>query len=480
VGAGNQCNVGGYFQLTGANQTVSHIFFDGSQATAGGDRCGVLAIYQNTGASTINDIRLLSYNSNNQSIEQYASETQFGIEQSNNVTVLNSTINEPAATDVPGYCTFHSLQSTIGNAHTLTNNYFYQGNFTPIYIDNLIYVGNVIFNQNDAFCNTQTIPGTGVAGGALGPAANSPVDSDKGSGSYHFTANNNYFAMAGMNFGFGGGINDPTTNGAFSDINLTGNWIVGGRVALDTCVYHYYDPNGGYTGNFNVHYNGCAPNDPNGGGMQLNASWQPWLNCSTASTSDPPNKDSVTPGYGFNVFSNSVVATVSAQIDAASTGITPCHDTPSTTVNHTNTVVNFKASQNYLSSSGSPGNVYVSDSNTLSPSVTGNFCAGIGTFTQTDSTTCATSGFSTPPTASFTLGTLSNGAVNFANTSFTAEYGAVKWIASTTSTTPTAGDVRWAFIPPVSLSPVTHGSTVYLWTMDGANNISAPASALLP
>jgi hypothetical protein len=77
--------------------------------------------------------------------------------------------------------------------------------------------------------------------------------------------------------------------------------------------------------------------------------------------------------------------------------------------------------------------------------------------------------------------------------SFTAQYGAVQWLASTSSTTPTASDARWSsnngnfpnsaansYIPPVSLSNVTHGDTVYMWVMDSANHISAPTSAVVP
>ena len=37
-----------------------------------------------------------------------------------------------------------------------------------------------------------------------------------------------------------------------------------------------------------------------------------------------------------------------------------------------------------------------------------------------------------------------------------------------------------SYIPPVSLSGVTHGSKVYLWVMDSANHISPAASALIP
>jgi hypothetical protein len=101
---------------------------------------------------------------------------------------------------------------------------------------------------------------------------------------------------------------------------------------------------------------------------------------------------------------------------------------------------------------------------THSPTVTGNYCSG-SSFTQSDSSTCATTGFATLPTVSFSLGTLSNGVVQITNPSFTAQYGAVKWLASTSSTTPTPSDARWSYLPPVSLA-VTHGSTVYMWVMD--------------
>jgi hypothetical protein len=134
------------------------------------------------------------------------------------------------------------------------------------------------------------------------------------------------------------------------------------------------------------------------------------------------------------------------------------------------TTVNFLASKNYLSS---PSNQYNNGSNTITPTVTNNFCAG-SSFSG-----CNTTGFTNAPTASFTLGTLSGSTIQITNPTFTAQYGAVKWLASTSSTMPTSGDSRWNFLPPISLA-VAHSNTVYMWVMDSANHIGAAASAVVP
>jgi hypothetical protein len=82
--------------------------------------------------------------------------------------------------------------------------------------------------------------------------------------------------------------------------------------------------------------------------------------------------------------------------------------------------------------------------------------------------------------------------VTFNRTTFTTQYGAVQWIASTSPTTPLASDARWSsskapfvsggidsYVPPISLA-TTHGDTVYLWVMDSANHISSAASQVVP
>jgi hypothetical protein len=149
-------------------------------------------------------------------------------------------------------------------------------------------------------------------------------------------------------------------------------------------------------------------------------------------------------------------------------------------------VYGFNAQKNYLSS---PSNQYITNSNTISPVQTNNFCSpAAGTVTG-----CSTTGFNTAPTVSFTLGPLGAGGIVPINSpTFTAQYGAVQWLASTSSTVPTSSDARWSsnnasfpnsqansYIPPVSLSGAAHGSTVYMWVMDSANNISAAASQVV-
>jgi hypothetical protein len=472
---------GGWWRFTGSNQNVAHIYFDGSTGTTGSADCGVLTYYRSNGPGVVDDIRVLQFNDPNYT---YFPEGRFSMTESQNITLKNSIINNPLDIRHSGYCMPDAFQMSANRAIIITNIYMYQMGLNPIYSDSSSMTGSVTWNQDDANCaNTeQPSPTTGWDGSGIGPGATSTWD--QGNGSYHFTVNNNLFVAGGKYFGLGAGVNDPTTNGGVNDLNFTGNWLVGSHMSIDSCASHNYDP-GHWVGSFNSDYQGCAPDDPNGGGQQVNANWQPWLSCNNPSTSDPPNRDNVAAGYGFNANNNSIIGTTSggvsgaAQLVATGTGIVPCYPSfGAQGVPHTGTVVNFRAHQNYLSS---PANRYVSDAETINPSVTGNFCAGGGgTFTQTDSTQCATTGFTQAPTASFSLGNLSNTTVPFTATNFTAQYGAVKWIASTSSTTPTAGDSRWSYVPPVSLTPVTHGNTVYLWVMDSANHITAPASALIP
>jgi hypothetical protein len=476
---------GGWWRFTGSNQNVAHIFFDGSTGSTGSADCGVLTYYNAAGPGVLDDIRVLQFNDPDYT---YSPEGRVSMTSSQNITVKNSTINNPINIRNTAYCMADAFQMSANRFITITNVYLYQMGLNPIYSDNSTIIGVTTWNQNDANCaNTEApSPTTGWDGNGIGPGATSNFD--QGSGSYHFTMSNNLFAAVGYYFGLGAGVNDPTTNGGVTDLNFTGNWLIGSHMSIDSCASHNYDP-GHWTGNFNPDYQGCAPDDPNGGGQQVNATWQPWVSCSNASVSDPPNRDNPNStngiSYGFNATNNSIIGTTSggvsgaAQLVATGTGIVPCYPTfGGQPVSHTGTTVNFRAHQNYLSS---PANRYVSGTETINPSVTGNFCGGGGgTFTQTDSTQCATTGFTQVPTASFSLGNLSKTTVPFTATNFTAQYGAVKWIASTSSTTPTSGDSRWSYVPPFSLTPVTHGNTVYLWVMDSANHISAPASALIP
>jgi hypothetical protein len=103
--------------------------------------------------------------------------------------------------------------------------------------------------------------------------------------------------------------------------------------------------------------------------------------------------------------------------------------------------------------------------------------------------------------AETTLGPLGlGGIVPINNPTATAQYGAVEWLAvrcaapcSSPPATPLSSDSRWSsnngsfpnsaansYIPPVSLSGVSHSDSVYLWVMDSANHISAAASQVVP
>jgi hypothetical protein len=210
-------------------------------------------------------------------------------------------------------------------------------------------------------------------------------------------------------------------------------------------------------------------------------------------------------GQPFNVTNNSIVGTSAAAINVSGNatvgircwlpGFTGYSLIP---IN----VYNFLGQKNYLSS---PSNQYITNAATINPTQSSNYCNGkIGTWSG--GSACNTSNFSTPPTVSFTLGNLFYNPAQGANVvpiispTFSAQYGAVQWVAvdcatpcSSPPTTPLSSDSRWSsnngsfpnsaansYIPPVSLSGVGHGNTVYLWVMDSANNISALASAVVP
>jgi hypothetical protein len=233
-------------------------------------------------------------------------------------------------------------------------------------------------------------------------------------GSYHFVVRNSFFDAHDDNVGVGGGVNDPGTGGTVNDLQLSGNTLLGQKAALDSCMWHPFGQ--------------CVSGLPSNGadGMQVN---------------------------GMTSTNNSVIATRNAILNGRGTGVR--------SDGQINTVTGMVAYQNYLSS---PQNQYLHDQYTINAVVSNNFGLDASSMTQA-------------PTCSFTLGTLSESTVPFSSTSFTAQYGSVRYLASTSPSTPTPSDSRWNYLPPISLSGVAHGSTVFTWVMDSANNISSPASA---
>jgi hypothetical protein len=417
---------------SGANPgpLVSHLYFDGSLAQSEttwsefGDYNGTIN-FQSCPNATVNDIRVKQCCT----FTPPSPNAQFWVRDSNNFTMLNSV----STTSVVGgvYTNNQTLQLQEMSNILVKNNIFYAQSFNPIYVDSITFASNYTWAGTDAFGTSGTALN---AYGATGCSKSFCYANGGGTtGSYHFFVFDNYFSAVGQGYGTGGGVNDPSTSGISNDLQYNGNWIIGDTVALDSCEWHQY----GY----------CASGVPDPGvqGMQVN---------------------------GFASTNNSLVGTTNAQLNATGTGCTPQGTGPLCSNSQPNMqMVNFSASKNYLSS---PSNQYLSDSNTITPSVSGNFCAG-----SAGGAWCTTTGFTNPPTGAFTLNPLSGSVVPFNTTTFTAQYGAVKWLASTSPTTPTSRDSRWNFLPPISLA-ATHGNTVYLWVMDSANHISAAASAVVP
>lgn len=428
------------------NETVAHIFFDGSTTTAGGDYEGTLAFENCPGPITMSDIRFLTYG--NPTVNP---ETQLYVQLSTNILIKNSMMANPLVGG--SYNAGQAFESVANSGIMLTNNYFWQGVYNPTDDDNVTFSGNYTDMTQAGFD-----PAFGVSGCGLNPgniAGHACPASGGLTGTFHATFANNYNnggSLAGMSIG--SAVNDPTTNGNVSDLHFTGNWVVGSTVSIDSCVWRIFADQGNCTS----------------GGMSINAQ----ANSSCVLSNN---------GNTFAITNNSLVGSTAAELNAQATGTMVCYDTANPggiTVNLE--VFGFSAQNNYLSS---PSNQYNTNTNTIGPVQSGNFCtSSAGTVSG-----CATSGFTTAPTISFTFGNLYNiGGTHyapFASTNFTAQYGAVQWLASTSSATPTSGGqagtgAAWSYTPPAWLAGVAHGNIVYLWVMDSANHISAPASAIIP
>jgi hypothetical protein len=465
---GGQCTTpgatGGFiFYDSGIGNTFEHLFIDGSAATAGGSQCGIIALHV-TSNNYANDVRHLTAGC----CGPFITEPQYAPVVTSGDTIINSLWAEPSQFISNGsYPAGQVYQAVNGNVpaspHLIKNNIFYQ--FVPNIIDydNVTMTGNQILIFNDG-------QGTG-ANLQYGPTGCNPYGAPNttcpanglNSGNVHLSHTNNYWYQPGGLMAIGGGINDPSTSGALSDLNYTGNWVIGSIAGIDSCEWHRRDDEGN-----------CIA--PSAVGMQINGMGGPSGNC-TIAPSDTC----------FNVFNNSIIGSSLAYMWAGGNGTIETGFQ-----NHVATTNNFNAHNNYLKGPGPSGITLTTDAGTINPSIAGNFCVG-GKFTQTDSSSCATSGFTTPPTASFTLGLLSGSVVPFATTNFTAQYGAVQWYASTSPTCPASNSTSWSsnsvsqpvlsnntYVPPASLSGVTHGDTVYLCVMDSAGHVSAPASAVVP
>ena len=449
---------GGYIEFNNASApVVSHIFFDGSVGSAGGDNHALLN-FANSPNNVSNDILVYA----NGTPTTMTGESQFYVRDqaapsppATNATVKNSVFAEPPG-DVSGGNYFNSqiFQNSAFDGFTVDNNVFY------MFMANLFYIDNITFTRNytEGGCDATGCSGQGVYSTNLAGCQSTGCYNGGSTGNSHLYYRNNWFNANSTDYAIGGGVNDvPAGGGIMNDLAFTGNWVTtGGAAVIDSCIWRIYG------------YCQSTPNLTATQGAQLNGN-----------------------GSGTTVQNNSLVGTSGAQVNDANNG---CDSyalgalcTGSTTLNWAQTV-NWTATKNYLSSSS---NTRTTDSHSITPSVTGNFCTSSGSgFSQTDATTCATTGFNTSPTVSFTLNPLGlGGIVTFNVESFTAQYGAVQWLTSTSSTTPTSSgqtgascggsNCSWSHLPPVSLA-AAHGNTVYMWTMDSANHISAAASQLVP
>jgi hypothetical protein len=440
---------GGFLKCTGGGpMNVSHLFVDGSLAAAGSTPQDAATLtFNNCPSPTasvgpyVNDIR--SWGGNGHAWGYY--ETQFMVYQTGALTLKNSMISEAPIIFNTQYPPSQIFQSQEYNKELVSNNIFYQAYPNPFYSDNETYYANQMYQYTDSLGGTAYIPSFGIGGCNTGGCSwNSSV-----TGSYHLYAFDNYFYGAGQAYETGAGINDPGFEFIVNDLQWAGNWLLADTGAIGSCQAHLF-------GGTNC-ASGSMTNTSNG--MQVN-----FIQGTQTQCGGPCN---------FSITNNSIIATTLAELDATGSGYV-------SSTAYQDSTINFIAHQNYLSSPSAPQ--YLNDIHTINASVSNNVGDGAGGKGQMD---VAVGSFTQIPTVAFTLGELSNGAVSFAGSSFvggptfTAQYGAVKWLASTSSTTPTSGDARWNYLPPMSLA-VTHGSTVYMWVMDSVNHISAPASAVVP
>ncbi len=462
------------------NVNISHMVFDGSAATNGGDYEGLLVVRACSGPVNITDIRHLTFGDaggiNNPEMMLFT-----GL--SNGVTVTNSLFTEPQSgigAVAPGQYTGNQVWeplygNSVGSNFVSQNNAFYQYTINPTLNYNLTYTGNQQYMYNDGVGAPAQDSFTGPSGDLLGgPIANfctnSPTSNGICTGSFNLFHTNNLFYSPGLPTSVGGGVNDSTTNGGVNNLTVTGNWIIADNPNVDSCVWFPF-----------VDQSNCS------GGNQMMFNALVDTNCVVSNNGTP-----------FTISNNSLIGVSVSEINVSGVGMVPCAigaTRPFPPTNYVTTkIYGVNAHNNYIKSAS---NKYTTNANTISPVQTNNFCTpAAGTVTG-----CATSGFTTAPTVSFTLGKLHGTTIDFASTNYTAQYGAVQWLASTSPTTPLSSDSRWSsnnsfytstnpmtlppsaansYTPPVSLSGIMHGSTVYMWVMDSAGNIGAATPQAVP
>jgi hypothetical protein len=513
------------------NNTFAHIAFDASHVAPGGDDEGLLNFERCPGPITLSDIRFYTFDGKRPSFQGSASgtvltvnaspspvgiisvgtelyvngtdsgahivsygtgtgkagtynlsaavtsgtanmqtdgnyETELYMQVTSNVLIQNSLLGIPLVDG--SYSGAEAFESVADSTETLRNVLIWQGFIAPTNNQNEVFTGSI--TQTDLNNNLAAgVNYTGNTGCHLNPGNVNGAGCEYGgtNGTSHTTFTNNYFRTGTlMPNSIGGAVNDPSTNGNLSDVNITGNWVVGTNASIAACAWITSPAE-----------NFC------------NSLTAPSFNAVGDSTTCALSRDG---SNGFNITNNSIIGSSVALIDGQGVGTMRCYANGDTLTSfHTEPIEIFglNAQNNYFSS---PSNQYTTNANTISPTQTNNYCTpAAGTVTG-----CATSGFTTPPTGAFTVGALyydptqSGNVAKFTSTGFTAQYGAVKWLASTSSTTPTSSGqtgtgcngsaCSWAFVPPASLAGVTHGSTVYMWVMDSAGNIGAATPQAIP
>jgi hypothetical protein len=154
-----------------ANSNISHIFFDGSLTTDGGDYLGLLVVSQCNGPMTVSDIRFLSFNNKFAGVNN--AETQFFPRLSENITIKDSVFAAAASSITSGnYGPAQGFEmnggSGVGQNILIQNNVFYENDFNPVYLSGSHFTANATYQYNDGLGDVGFDPGSAWSGGGMG------------------------------------------------------------------------------------------------------------------------------------------------------------------------------------------------------------------------------------------------------------------------------------------------------------------------
>ncbi len=386
-----------------SNVTVRDIFFDGAtQGKGAGAYNAILLVIKAGPGNSFHNIRAT------QSPHTYES--------------CVSTFNTPGTAWYDSLFISHHTQGLFQTNQAgptiVQNSYFYNNCWNPIAEDDDVMEGSVTVMNFES----RSLAGLGLAAGSRATG-----------GSKNFTIRNSHFDgttstsfHGGQGFAVGGGINDPGYPGIINNLTMTGNWVVGGKIAaIASNEWSMYGSPDAIPG-------GAA-------GMTIN---------------------------GFTITHNTIIATKHARIDLRGT------PSGSSARGGSNTreafqVIHAKAHNNFLAS---PSNQILTDRLTIRPDVHSNLGLDVTSKVET----------AQPRVSTFTLGRPTGDLVPV-TMSGSATYGSVMYLINESGETPSADDPGWTYVPPVSWRRSVSGIvTLYAWTKSASSVVSARACESIP